>query len=192
LIFSISDGTARTYTPRHSRSRDSQWDHGQALETPCKRGARDTEEIGEARNSSKRGVRDTEEIEEACNSSKGGARDTEEIEGARESSKRRGARKRSREIQLFMVRLSTPQLEGTESDALAAKMIRLYPETFEPPTGVPRRRPHDLQIRLREGGKPFHTTPYRVMPLEDSDEEMQRHLRVLADCHGVVPDIGCG
>jgi hypothetical protein len=44
---------------------------------------------------------------------------------------------------------------------------------------VPKRRPHDLQIRLREGAKPFHTTPYRVTPLED--EEMQRQLRVLAD-----------
>jgi hypothetical protein len=62
---------------------------------------------------------------------------------------------------------------------LEAEMRRLYPETFEPPTGVPKRRPHDLQIRLREGAKPFHTTPYRVTPLED--EEMQRQLRVLAD-----------
>jgi hypothetical protein len=44
---------------------------------------------------------------------------------------------------------------------------------------VPKRRPHDLQIRLREGAKPFHITPYRVTPLED--EEMQRQLRVLAD-----------
>jgi hypothetical protein len=99
-----------------------------------------------------------------------GARDTGE--GARDA-------KKSRDIQLFMVRLSTPQLEGTESDALEAEMRRLYPETFEPPTGVPKRRPHDLQIRLREGAKPFHTTPYRVTPLED--EEMQRQLRVLAD-----------
>jgi hypothetical protein len=67
--------------------------------------------------------------------------------------------RKARDIQLFMVRLATPQLEGTESDALEAEMIRLYPETFEPPTGVPKRRPYDLQIRLREGAKPFHTTP---------------------------------
>jgi hypothetical protein len=78
-----------------------------------------------------------------------------------------------------MVRLSTPLLEGTESDALEAEMRRLYPETFEPPTGVQKRRPHDLQIRLWEGAKPFHTTPYRVTPLKD--EEMQHQLRVLAD-----------
>jgi hypothetical protein len=78
-----------------------------------------------------------------------------------------------------MVRLATPQLEGTESDALEAEMRHLYPETFKPPTGVPKRRPYDLQIRLREGAKPFHTKPYRVTPLED--EEMQRQLRVLAD-----------
>jgi hypothetical protein len=58
-------------------------------------------------------------------------------------------------------------------------MRRLYPETFEPPTGVPKRRPYRLKICLREGVKPFHTTPYRVTPLED--EEMQRPLRVLAD-----------
>jgi hypothetical protein len=78
-----------------------------------------------------------------------------------------------------MVRLSTPQLEGTELDALESEMRLLYPETFEPPTGVPKRRPHDLQILLREVAKPFHTTLYRVTPLED--KEMQHQLRVLAD-----------
>jgi hypothetical protein len=45
------------------RSRDSQWDHGQALERSHdqgKSGARDTEDTGGARDSSKkRGVRDT-------------------------------------------------------------------------------------------------------------------------------------
>jgi hypothetical protein len=71
-----------------------------------------------------------------------------------------------------MVKLSTPQMEGTESDALEAEIRRLYPETFEPPTGVLKRRPHDSQISLRDGAQPFHTTPYRVTPLED--EEMQR------------------
>jgi hypothetical protein len=147
------------------QSRDLRRDHGQALIQSCDQG--------------KRGARDTAETEGARDSKRRGARDTKEREGARDSSKRRGARKRSREVQLFMVRLSTPQLEGTESDALEAEMRRLYPETFKPPTGVPKRRPHDLQIRLREGTKPFHTTPYRVTPLED--EEMQRQLRVLAD-----------
>jgi hypothetical protein len=104
------------------RSRDLQWDHAQALETSHDQG--------------KRGAHDTGDIEGACDSSKRGARDTEDIEGARDSSKTRGARdaKKSRDIQLFMVRLSTPQLEGTESDALEAEMRRLYPETFEPPT----------------------------------------------------------
>jgi hypothetical protein len=139
------------------RSRDLQWDHGQALEM--------------SRDQGKRGARDTEDIEGARDSSKkSGARDTGE--GARDA-------KKSRDIQLFMVRLSTPQLEGTELDTLEAEMRRLYTETFEPPTGVLKRRPHVLQIRLREGAKPFHTTPYRVTPLED--EEMQRQLRVLAD-----------
>jgi hypothetical protein len=109
-----------------------------------------------------RGVRDTEE----------GERDTRDSVGAPDT-------KKSRDIQLFMVRLSTPQLEGTESDALEAKMSSLYPETFELPTGVPKRRPHDFQIRLRDGARPFHTTPYRVTPLED--EEMQQQLYVLAD-----------
>jgi hypothetical protein len=78
------------------RSRDSEWDHGQALEI-----------------SRKRGACDTEVIKRAFNSSKSGARDTEEIEGVRDSRKI-CAHKRSREIQLFMLRLSTPHLEGTE------------------------------------------------------------------------------
>jgi hypothetical protein len=163
---------------RHGRalgwSRDLQWDHGHALETSRdqgKRGARDTEDIEGARDSSKKiGARDTEDIEGAHESRKRGAHDTEE--GARDA-------KKSCAIHLFMMRLSTPQLEGAESDALEAEMRRLYPETFEPHTGVPKRKPHDLQIRLREGAKPFHTTPYRVTPLED--EEMQSQLRVLAD-----------
>jgi hypothetical protein len=70
-------------------------------------------------------------------------------------------------------------MEGTESDTLEAKMRRFYPETFKPPMGVPKRRPLDLEIRLRDGAKLFHTTPYRVSSL--GDEEIQRQLRVLAD-----------
>jgi hypothetical protein len=109
----------------------------------------------------KRGARHTER-----------ARDSTNREGARDT--KRGARdaKKSRDIQLFTVRLSTPQLERTKSDTLEVEMRRLYPETFEPPMEVPKRRPHDLPICLRDGAKPFHNTPYRVMPLED--EEMQR------------------
>jgi hypothetical protein len=124
-------------------SRDLQWDHGQALETsrdqgkrgardtediegardPSKRGERDTEDIEGAGDPSNRGAHDTEDIEGARDSSKRGARDTGDIEGARDSSKKRGARdtregardaKKAHDIQLYMVRLSTPQLEGTE------------------------------------------------------------------------------
>jgi hypothetical protein len=119
------------------RTRDLQWDHRQALETSRdqgKRGACDTEEIEGARDSSKRGTRDTGE----------GARDA----------------KRSRDTQLFMVRLSTPQLEGTESDALEAEMRRLYPETFEPPTGVPKRRPYDYRSAC--GKVPNLSIPHRI------------------------------
>jgi hypothetical protein len=97
------------------RSCDLQWDHGQALETSRdqgNRGARDTEDIDGGRDSSKRGARDTEDKEEARDlSKKRGARETKE--GARDA-------KKTRDIQLFMVRLSTPQLEGTESDAFKA------------------------------------------------------------------------
>jgi hypothetical protein len=152
-----------------SRSRDLQWDHGQTLEQSRDQGKRGARDRGEgARDAKRRGARDNGEG--ARDAKKRGARDTGE--GARDA-------KKARDIQLFMVRLSTPQLDGTESDALEAEMRRLYPETFEPPTGVPKRRPYDLQIRLREDPKPFHTTPYRMTPLED--EEMQRQLRVLAD-----------
>jgi len=75
--------------------------------------------------------------------------------------------------------MTTPQAEGAKANPLEREMRGLYPETFEPPSGIPKRRPHDLQIRLWDGTKPFHTTPSRVTPLED--EEMQRQLQVLAD-----------
>jgi hypothetical protein len=69
-----------------------------------------------------------------------------------------------------MVRLLAPQLEGIKSDTLVAEMKGLYPEAFEPPMGVPKLRPHDLQIRLWDGAKPFHTTPYtRVTTLDDEE-----------------------
>jgi hypothetical protein len=80
---------------------------------------------------------------------------------------------------LFIVKLATAQLEGIESDALEAGLRCLNLETFEPPTGVPKRWPDDLPIRLREGAKRFHTTRYRVTHLED--KEMQQQLGVLAD-----------
>jgi hypothetical protein len=120
------------------QSHDLQWDHGQALEQSCDQGKR-------------------------------GAGDTEDIEGARDSSKKRGARdtgegardaKKSCDIQLFMVRLSTPQLEGTESDALEAEMRRLHPETFDHPREC-RREDHTI-YKSACGKAPNRSTPHRI------------------------------
>ena len=69
--------------------------------------------------------------------------------------------------------------EISEIPGLEAEMRKRFPKIFEPPTGVPPRRPFDLKIELKPGAKAPHFNPYRVTPLEDA--EMRRQLETLQD-----------
>ena len=93
--------------------------------------------------------------------------------------------RRREKLQFFLARgENAAATEYKELEGLEEEMRKAFPQTFEPPTGLPPRRSYDLRIRLEPGAKPPYCNPYRTTPLEDA--EMQRQLQLLTDDGWIV------